>query len=176
MKRVYLIGIMGSGKTYWGKLLAQSLDLPFVDLDEFVSEREGKSVATIFEESGEDYFRQMETSALRSIKLAEPVVIACGGGTPCFHNNMDFMLHHGIVVWLNTDTEVVVDRIWKAKHKRPLIAKAETKEEVTALINSIVEKRKQWYGLAHITLTGSTIDLPVLKAMITSFSNNNLKQ
>jgi shikimate kinase len=168
MKTVYLVGMMGSGKSFWGKLLAQEMLLPFVDLDEYISNEEGKSVPAIFEQFGEDYFRQLETAMLKSPELLMPAVIACGGGTPCFGGNMEYMLQHGVVVWLHPDVDVVVDRIWKARHKRPLIANADSKEEVTAIIHRIVEKRKQWYGMAHITLNDTTIDLPALKEKIES--------
>jgi shikimate kinase len=169
MKKVYLVGIMGSGKTYWGRLLANEMELPFVDLDEFVTQQQGVSIAAIFEQEGETHFRKLETAALKSEALDKPAVIASGGGTPCFFDNMEFMLRHGIVVWLHPSEDVVVERVWKAKSKRPLIAAADTKEEVAAIISSIVEKRKQWYGQAHITLTGATIDLSELKAKIEAF-------
>jgi shikimate kinase len=172
MKKVYLVGIMGSGKSFWGKLLAQEMELPFVDLDEYIAHEEGKTVPALFEEYGEAHFRHLEAAAIRNPKLSLPTVMACGGGTPCFNDNMAYMLGTGVVVWLNPNIAEVVDRIWKARLKRPLIANAESKEEVTAIIHSIVEKRKQWYGMAHITLTDTTIDLPALKEMIEAFSNN----
>jgi shikimate kinase len=174
MNRVYLIGIMGSGKTHLGRLLAQEMQLSFIDLDEEVAEKEGISVSAIFEQFGEDHFRLLEAAELRTTSLRLPdAVIACGGGTPCFHGNMDFMLKHGIVIWLHPEIETVVERIWKAKQKRPLIAKAETKEEVAEIISSIVEKRKPWYAQAHFTFTGTIIDLPRLKETIEAFNNLN---
>jgi shikimate kinase len=175
MKKVYLVGIMGSGKTYWGRLLALEMDLPFVDLDEFITLQEGISVAAIFEQQGEAHFRQLETAALKGAALDVPAIIACGGGTPCFHDNMEFMLSQGMVVWLHPDVDVVVERVWKTRNKRPLIAAADTREEVAAIISSIVEKRTQWYEQAHITLTSTTIDLHELKAKIEAFEKQSQK-
>ncbi|HSC52239.1 MAG TPA: shikimate kinase [Phnomibacter sp.] len=176
MNRVYLVGIMGSGKSHWGTLLAKQMHLPFVDLDEFIEQREGKSIPAIFEADGEAYFRELESAALKNDELLNEAVISCGGGTPCFFDNMEFMLKHGVVIWLHPDTDVIVERIWKVRERRPLIAAASSEEEVAAIINSIVEKRKAWYAQADITLTDAAIDLPALVASILRVQKNKVEK
>jgi shikimate kinase len=90
--RVFLIGFMGSGKTHWGTQLASKLQIPFFDLDELISKGENKSIAEIFSESGEEYFRMRERETLSSIIEEYPsVVLSTGGGTPCFFNNIEKM-------------------------------------------------------------------------------------
>src|SRR6266850_347126 len=120
--RIFLIGFMGSGKTHWGKQLAQRLKLPFYDLDEEIQAGEKKTIPQIFSEKGEEYFRMLEKELLEDIiGDHQSLVISCGGGTPCFFNNIDMMKKHGTVVWLNTAINVLYDRLVKEKAKRPLL-------------------------------------------------------
>src|SRR5574339_546695 len=97
--RIFLIGFMGSGKTHWGKQLAERLKLPFFDLDEVVMQSEKKTVPEIFNTNGEEYFRLKEKEMLeRLVDENESMVVSCGGGTPCFFNNIEFMKKYGTVV------------------------------------------------------------------------------
>jgi len=96
MRRFYLIGFMGSGKSFLGRRLANALQLPFLDLDDYLEEWSGRSIPRIFEESGEEAFRKLESEALRDTARLPSAVIACGGGTPCFGDNMAWMNAHGI--------------------------------------------------------------------------------
>ncbi len=120
--RIFLIGFMGSGKTHWGRLLSQKLGLPFFDLDEQVSEQAGKSIAEIFATEGEERFRLMEKDVLHIITEShESFVMACGGGSPCFYNNIEYMNQSGTTVWINTPATVLFQRLIKEKENRPLI-------------------------------------------------------
>ena len=120
--RVFLIGFMGSGKTHWGKQLANQLKIPFFDLDEVITKKEDKSIAQIFAESGEETFRVKEREVLEAlIEEHGSMVLSCGGGTPCFFNNIERMKKYGVVVWLNTHVEVLLKRLEHEKVKRPLI-------------------------------------------------------
>src|SRR3954470_7416337 len=100
--KIFLIGFMGSGKTHWGKLLAAKLHVPFFDLDTVISATEKESVSEIFATKGEEYFRYKEKEILEElVEDHDNFIISCGGGTPCFFNNIDFMKKKGRVIWLN---------------------------------------------------------------------------
>src|SRR5439155_13844743 len=97
--KIYLIGFMGSGKTYWGRQLSQKLGLPFFDMDEQVIHSESKSINEIFETYGEEYFRLKEKGILHVItETHSSFVMACGGGSPCYFNNIDYMNQAGTTV------------------------------------------------------------------------------
>jgi shikimate kinase len=150
--RVFLIGFMGSGKTHWGRQLASKLQIPFFDLDELISQGENKSIAEIFSESGEEYFRMRERETLSSIIEEYPsVVLSTGGGTPCFFNNIEKMKKYGIVVWLNTYLEIILQRLMKEKEKRPLIREIPDEELKTYIIRKL-NKRRMYYELANVVL------------------------
>ncbi|HWR33301.1 MAG TPA: shikimate kinase, partial [Chitinophagaceae bacterium] len=101
--KIFLIGFMGSGKTHWGRLLSQKLGIPFFDLDEQVTGHAGKSIHEIFESEGEEQFRIFEKEVLHIITEShESFVMACGGGSPCYFNNIDYMNQSGTTVWINT--------------------------------------------------------------------------
>lgn len=120
--RIYLVGFMGSGKSHWGRLLSAKLTLPFFDLDQQITEDENKSVVEIFAEKGEEYFRMMEKETLYILTEShESFVMACGGGTPCYFNNIDYMNQNGTTVWLNTRLDVLFNRLLKEKAHRPLL-------------------------------------------------------
>src|SRR5215212_3334102 len=120
--RIYLLGFMGSGKTHWGRLLSEKLTLPFFDLDQQVIDEEKLPINEIFEQKGEEYFRMMEKEMLHMITEShESFVMACGGGTPCFFNNIDYMNNRGITFWLNTRLDVLYNRLIKEKTHRPLL-------------------------------------------------------
>src|SRR5271169_1108903 len=90
--KIYFIGFMGTGKTYSGKQLSQKLNIPFFDLDEEIVKHDGKSINEIFTENGEEYFRLLEKDVLHIItEYNESFIMACGGGTPCYYNNIDFI-------------------------------------------------------------------------------------
>lgn len=143
---------MGSGKTHWGKQVAHRLQLPFFDLDEEVVKAEDKSVADIFADSGEEYFRQKEKDTLEKlVEDNESLVLSCGGGTPCFFNNIDYMKKVGIVVWLNTHVDVLLQRLLKEKAKRPLIKDIDDEQLRTYIIRKLNERR-MYYEQADVVL------------------------
>lgn len=120
-RRFYLIGFMGSGKSFTGRRLAGELGLPFLDLDEYLEEKTGRTVKRIFEEEGETTFRKMEAAALRETERFSSAVIACGGGTPCFGDNMEWMNAHGLTIYLETPAELLADRLISETAHRPLL-------------------------------------------------------
>ena len=153
---------MGSGKTHWGKILSRQTGLPYFDLDEVIVEAEKKSIQQLFHDKGEEYFRNKEQEILEA--LAEDhndVIISTGGGTPCFFNNIDFMRQQGTVVWLNTSVDMLLERLLKQKHSRPLI-KNISDAELKSFIIKKLQDRKMYYEQAHIMVHEETITIESL--------------
>ena len=115
MTRIILIGYMGSGKTTLGKALSKDLGLPFFDLDWYIENRFCRTVSQLFAERGEDGFRQLERAMLHEVAEFENVVIAAGGGTPCFFDNIDYMNHQAQTVYLKTTPEVLFKHLHMGK-------------------------------------------------------------
>jgi len=147
---------MGCGKTTAGKRLANKLGWPFIDLDQRIEERAGKSVAELFEQEGESAFREMEKLALHSTFELKHAVISTGGGTPCFFDNMDQMNLTGKTVYIELPPKVLADRLRGAKNKRPLI-KGKTDEELLDFITEALEKRVHYYQKAKATVDGVSL-------------------
>ncbi len=121
--KIFLIGFMGSGKSYWGRLLSGKLGFRFFDLDEQVAEHAGKSIVDIFQSDGEEKFRLMEKEVLHILTEShDNFVMACGGGTPCYFKNIDYMNSVGTTVWLNAPFDIIFNRLIEEKEKRPLIS------------------------------------------------------
>lgn len=148
--RIFLIGFMGSGKSYTGKRLAALLGYAFYDLDALIEEREECAVSDIFHDKGEVYFRELESRILRETASLTNAVISCGGGTPCFHQNMDWMNAHGITIWLDPPEEVIYRRLQRKPHKRPLLAGLETEEQWLAFIETKLAERGPYYNQAQV--------------------------
>lgn len=150
--RIFLIGFMGSGKTYWGKQLASHLKIPFYDLDEVISKKEGKTIAEIFAQCGEEAFRVIEREFLETlIDENSTMVLSCGGGTPCFFNNIEKMKKYGVVVWLNTHFLVILERLMKERETRPLLRNIADDDMKSYIIRKLNERR-MYYEQADLIL------------------------
>lgn len=145
--RIFLVGFMGSGKSYLGRELALQAQLPFYDLDEVIERREGRSIAAIFADSGEEYFRQREADCLRELNSPKGFVLACGGGAPCFYNNMAWMNEQGATVYLDTPESVLLGRLLPERNKRPLLAGLD-EAQLAHFIRQLNEKRRDCYAEA----------------------------
>ena len=157
MIRIILIGYMGAGKTTIGKTLAKQLGVPFYDLDWYIETRMRKKVKQIFDERGEEGFRVIEKNMLHEAAEFENVVIACGGGTPCFFDNMEYMVGQGDVVYLRGTPEVLFRHLKMGKGVRPLLL-GKNDEELLEYIRENVRKREEFYTKAnHI------IDIPCME-------------
>ena len=160
--KIYLIGFMGSGKTHWGRLLSQKLSFPFFDLDSQVEEQAGKSIAEIFAAEGEEQFRLVEKDALHSITEShESFVMACGGGSPCYFNNIEYMHQTGTTVWINTPLEVLFERLVKEKDKRPLI-KDLSDDQLENFIRKKFADRKIYYEQADVKMDEDPVEIEKL--------------
>ncbi|MET3880111.1 MULTISPECIES: shikimate kinase [Chitinophaga] len=156
--KIYLLGFMGAGKSYWGKQLADHWQLPYYDLDEVIVEAEEMAIADIFATKGEDYFREKESQLLRELSKQDNFLISCGGGTPCFQENMDFMNEHGTTVWINPSVETMVERLQRKKSKRPLIADLED-EDLVGFVEKKMAERLPFYQQSRHIITSDNISL-----------------
>ena len=160
--RIFLIGFMGSGKTYWGTRIAESLNIPFYDLDAVIVQEEGMSVADIFKVKGEEYFRYKEKQVLEElVAKSENFVLSAGGGTPCFFNNIKFMKRHGKVIWLNTSTSMLKHRLMKERLTRPLLRDI-SEAGLHAYIVRKLGERKMYYEQADVAVLEDNILLDPL--------------
>ena len=163
--KIFLIGMMGSGKSYWAQKMAKWNKCVGYDLDKLIEMNEEKTIAEIFNEDGEDYFRKTEAKILRWFKEKKKFVIATGGGAPCFHENMHWMKKEGIVIWLDESVEVLVKRLSPEKQQRPLIA-ALSDTQITSFIEDKLVERHSFYQQANYRLTSDQINEAGLKKLI----------
>jgi len=157
MNRIILIGYMGAGKTTIGKALSKELGLPFYDLDWYIENRRRKTVPELFNELGEETFRKIEYNMLHEVAEFEDVIISCGGGTPCFFDNIDYMNQQGKVVYLKATPEVLYKHLLMAKTERPLL-KGKSADELIAYIREHLNEREPYYSKARYTLDVSLMD------------------
>ncbi|MCQ2331970.1 MAG: shikimate kinase [Paludibacteraceae bacterium] len=144
--RIYIIGMPAAGKSTYGRSLASRRGMGFVDLDDLIVEREKMSIPKLFETVGEYGFRLVEHSALLSTIGMHNVVIACGGGTPCFGDNMQIMNKNGETIWLKCAIPELVRRIRSDSNKRPLLSDIENIEEY---LKKLLSMREEYYSLAQ---------------------------
>lgn len=145
---------MASGKTTLVGKLSQALEVPMIDLDELICSVAGMEVSDIFEKKGESYFRSLEASCLRACEQLKgsSFLVACGGGTPCFHQNLDWMHQHGTSILIDTPLSVIQSRLAKKAAARPLVAQkqAHAREQY---IQALWEKRRACYLRAEHIFT-----------------------
>ncbi|MEN9498092.1 MAG: hypothetical protein RL750_991 [Bacteroidota bacterium] len=156
--KIFLIGFMGVGKSHWGQRLASALQYAFLDLDDEISTAAGgRSVREIFEQEGEEYFRQLEADCLRSIASAPGnIVLACGGGTPCFLNNLDSMKAAGRVIWLQAEAKDLLPRLLAEKQTRPLLRDI-SDIEMERYVMKKMGDRQLFYQEAHRSVPEKTL-------------------
>jgi shikimate kinase len=164
---VYIIGFMGSGKTTVGKKLSGYLGWAYIDLDSLISSQEGKAISDIFSESGEKYFREIESQLLRNMPIEDDTVISVGGGAPCYNKNIEYMKARGLVVYLKKTPLQLLSRLSDDSGKRPLL-KGLSENELLAYIREKLSEREIHYNLADIFITGMDIDIENLAGKIIS--------
>lgn len=176
--RIFLLGFMGAGKSYLGRKLADRLNFHFVDLDEWLENEFGMTVSQVFSVHGEPAFREKEAACLRSTLRLSEVVIATGGGTPCFHENLAWMNEHGITVFLNAEPETIACRLAIEKEKRPLLQDL-PEEQLLDFIKQKMKERSIFYNQAHLQLDLTTADseafIGELSGFLQKFSGSALK-
>ncbi len=148
---------MSSGKTHWGKCISRKLNIPFFDLDEQVEAAEGRTISEIFLHHGEEYFRRKEKEVLHIISEShDTFLMACGGGTPCYYNNIDYMNKSGTTVWISSSIDTMHQRLLKDREKRPLL-EGLTDEQVRGYIIKKFSDRKIYYEQATVIIDEENI-------------------
>lgn len=154
-KRIYIIGLPGVGKTTLVNSLSEQLNCSGFDLDNLIEQHQQRPITAIFEEQGETVFRDIESETLGWHTLnEEDFVMACGGGTPCFNENMDFMNAHGLTIYLNEPVEIIAQRLTKEKAHRPLITKLDDGQILSYLID-LKTKRETFYLQAKLVVNNA---------------------
>jgi shikimate kinase len=158
---------MGCGKSLLGRRLSQHTGLQFVDMDNYIEERNCKTIPQIFAEEGEAEFRKKEQKALHELTEFTDIVIATGGGAPCFFDNIDLMNRTGKTIYMNIKPEILADRLLKSKTERPLI-KGKSHDELVAFIDETLKKRNEFYLQAQYQITEPDVDLDYLLKLLES--------
>jgi len=149
MKRIFLIGYMGAGKTTVGIKLAQRMELSFVDLDLYIEGRYHKTIREIFVEKGEDGFREIEKNMLHEVAEFEDIIISTGGGAPCFFDNLEFMNQSGTTVYLKVSVNELAARLESGKQTRPVLQN-HSGDKLVQFISENLEKREPFYSKASL--------------------------
>lgn len=168
--RIFLIGFMGCGKSFVGKQLAAKLDMPYVDLDEMIEEEEKMTISEIFANHGEAYFRTLEKKYLYQLAAYKRLMVSCGGGTPCFNDNIEWINKHGLSIYLKTPADILVDRLKKRPESRPLIT-GKSRKSLTAYILIKLNERAAFYEKASVIYHQNEKDMSVAQDLA-----DNLKQ
>ncbi len=166
MPNLTFIGLPGCGKTYWGNKLAQHLAIPFHDLDQMIEKETGRKIAQIFAEHGEEHFRKLEHNMLTAFYKNNAVtnyILACGGGTPAFDNNMDIINSNSKAVFLDVSISNIIKQLTSDKQaNRPLLKNGST-EQLEQLLCILRDKRLPSYTKASFSVTAQDINLDNLK-------------
>lgn len=164
--KIFLIGFMGCGKSTLGKKLSAKLNYQLIDLDHQIEKLTGGSVGAYFAAHGEDVFRKLESETLKTHPYPENCVIATGGGTPCFFDNMEWMNNNGITVYIDMSPSNLAKRLEKGMAKRPLL-KDLTVEGVVQFIEHKLAEREGFYNQAKVKLNGVNLTAELISAAIT---------
>jgi shikimate kinase len=159
------MGMPASGKSYWGKQWANELNLDFIDLDEKIESTLRKSIPEIFSTSGESFFRETESRLLSEIIHLDQFVLSCGGGTPCFGDNIKWMNQSGITVFLNVGLDSMMRNIEKNNQSRPLID-GYSSYELKVKLTQMLQERLPFYEQSKITLSETELNPKALNAFV----------
>lgn len=165
-KRVFLVGFMGSGKTTIGKYIAHDMGWRFIDMDDYFEEKHKCSIKEYFAKYGEDSFREEERIVVRELSVMENVVVATGGGAPCYFDNMEVMRKAGPTIYIEVSPEDLCKRLVKAKSNRPLLAD-KSDEEMLDYIKGKLAEREMHYRKANIIADGEHLPFSAYKTLIT---------
>ncbi|GAA4281270.1 shikimate kinase [Gaetbulibacter aestuarii] len=171
---VVLIGYMASGKSVIGKVLAENLNYGFIDLDDFIEEKEQKTISDIFKLNGEIRFRKLESHYLQALLSTEDnLVLSLGGGTPCYGDNMKMLLDSDQVktVYLRASVNTLVNRLKNEKSKRPLIAHIVSEDDLIEFVAKHLFERRQFYEQAEVGITTDNKSVGAISNEISEFLN-----
>lgn len=171
--KIFLVGFMGSGKSVFGKKLAAFLGLDFVDLDSLIEENYRMTIPGIFSQFDETVFRNLETEVLQKFINNDNFVLSCGGGTPCFNNNMEIINKNGISIYIKLKPKTLADRLANSKTKRPLIKDLDSNELILK-IEEMLTKRDVYYKKATITIEGISLKASDVAEKINDYMNKTI--
>ena len=166
---IILVGMSTSGKTSLGEALSIALNIPFIDTDEEIEKKVGKSISEIFQSDGEDQFRLFESGIIRQLVDFPKSVIAVGGGLPCYNNHMDVILDIGRVIYLDLPVDVLVGRLIKNSSDRPLYAGLNA-SEIVDKTKALKSERERFYQRAHKHIDASKPIQELVKEVIENLS------
>ena len=176
INKVYLTGFMGSGKSTIGPILANTLGWDFFDLDKVIELKEGKKVSKIFEESGEEYFRDLEKKILEELSKQNYFIIALGGGTVTSQSNINLMKKNGKIIYLKISPESAYKRL-RFKRDRPVLTRDGTvnleRNEFLKKISELLDARKKFYEQADIIIDTNNLPMGILVDQIAKLINSN---
>ncbi len=158
--KIFLLGLTGAGKSTVGKLLANKLSYPFIDLDDVIRFETQRSIEDIFEKNGEEYFRQLEKKFLQKVASVDRRVIATGGGTPCYMDNMDFIKNNGLSIFLYTPLDIVTERLYGTDFSQRPMLKGKSKEELHEFLASKLSERLIHYTKADFSMDTNLAEDP----------------
>lgn len=171
-KNIYLLGFMGSGKSFYGKKLAGKLNMGFIDLDKLIEQKTSMSINKIFEIKGEKEFRKLESEILKETFELNNTLVSLGGGTPAFFNNMELINKNGISVYIKMHPKSLVVRLLQSNNKRPLIQQLK-RNEVFEYVEKKLLERETFYNQANITIKGEGLKTEMLKSYILTYLDNS---
>lgn len=159
---------MGAGKSRLGSRIAGLMDMEFIDLDNEIEKDQGLTIDQIFHEKGEKGFREIEKRVLHQCNKSNYIVLACGGGTPCYKDNMEVMNKSGTTILLDVPQEVLFSRLFNSKQKRPLIEN-KNEEELREYIDHKLAEREKYYNKAKIKIDPLNTSLELIKQILSSY-------
>jgi len=163
--RYFIIGYKNSGKTSIGKKLAKRLKMDFIDLDDVIEKREGKSIPELYSELGDDVFRVKEWEALKEVVKKDNLVIALGGGAPCHCDNMSLIEKLGEAIYIQLDNDTLVSRLKKATQDRPIVLN-KTDDELRLYVKDIKDRCEHYYLRAKYCIDGKNLSVDkILRAI-----------
>lgn len=168
--RIFLVGYMGVGKSTVAGRLANAMNLDKVDLDNFIETQERRTIPEIFESEGESGFRGIERKWLNEMAELDEVVIACGGGAPCFYDNMEVMNSLGITVYLKMDPKSIVYRLLNSNAERPLIA-GKSEKQLLKYVHQSLEERREYYEQSKIEINALGFNPSKMEQLIEAIVN-----
>lgn len=161
--KVVLIGLPGSGKSTFGRKLAKTMEVDFLDLDQLIELKEKRKIPEIFNQDGEEAFRRIESKTLQEIlEQEQSFVLASGGGCPCFNDNMSLIKESAASVYLDLPAESITNRLNNAQHQKRPMFEGMDKGQILAKVNQLKLERERFYNLADIKLTGEDFSAEIL--------------
>lgn len=168
--RIFLIGMPGSGKSFWGKQWALQCGMPHVDTDRWIEENTGKTIQDIFQMHGEAYFRELETRCLRALcNNFDHAIISTGGGLPCYKQHMEYMKQQGLTIYLNVSESSLLQNLQKNTPVRPLFS---GQADLKSFLRELYDQRAEFYQQAEIILTESEINTPTFLKHVELYVKN----